>query len=53
MSSGVKAVALDAMGVIFPVADDLRELLIPFIRSKGSATPDEAIIEGRDRHAEL
>ena len=45
MSSGVKAAALDAMGVILPVADDLRDLLIPFLRSKGSTTPDEAIID--------
>jgi hypothetical protein len=43
MSSGVKAGALDAMGVIFPVADDLRDLLIPCLRSKGSTAPDEAI----------
>jgi FMN phosphatase YigB (HAD superfamily) len=41
----IEAVALDAMGVIYPVADDLRELLIPFLRSKGCTVPDEAIIQ--------
>ena len=41
----VRAVALDAMGVIFPVPDDLRDLLIPFLRSKGSTVTDEAIID--------
>lgn len=41
----VEAVALDAMGVIYPIADDLRDLLIPFLRSRGSTVPDEEIIE--------
>lgn len=40
-----RAIALDAMGVIYPVADDLRDLLIPYLRSKGSTVPDETIIE--------
>ena len=44
-SGRVEAVALDAMGVIYPVADDLRDLLIPFLRSKGSTVTDEAIID--------
>jgi putative hydrolase of the HAD superfamily len=30
----VKAVALDAMGVIFPEGDDLRSLLIPFVQAR-------------------
>jgi putative hydrolase of the HAD superfamily len=33
------------MGVIYPVADDLRDLLIPYLRSKGCTAADEAIIE--------
>ena len=44
-SARVEAVALDAMGVIYPVADDLRDLLIPYLRSKGCAVPDEVIVE--------
>jgi len=45
MAERIEAVALDAMGVLYPVADDLRELLIPYLRSKGCTAPDEAIIE--------
>ena len=41
----IEAVALDAMGVMYPVADDLRELLIPYLRTKGCTVPDEAIID--------
>jgi FMN phosphatase YigB (HAD superfamily) len=41
----VQAVALDAMGVIYPVADDLRELLIPYLRSKGCTVPDNEVID--------
>ena len=41
----IEAVALDAMGVIYPVADDLRDLLIPYLRSKGCTVPDETLIE--------
>jgi len=33
------------MGVIYTVADDLRDLLIPFMRGKGCTTPDETIID--------
>jgi HAD superfamily hydrolase (TIGR01509 family) len=33
------------MGVIYPVADDLRDLLIPYLRSKDCSVPDEVIIE--------
>jgi HAD superfamily hydrolase (TIGR01509 family) len=40
----LKAVALDAMGVIYPVADDLRDLLIPYLRAKGCVVPDEELV---------
>jgi enoyl-CoA hydratase/carnithine racemase len=30
----IRAVVLDAMGVIFEVGDDVAELLIPFIRER-------------------
>jgi len=39
----IKAVALDAMGVIYTVADDLRSLLIPFLRESGCTLTDEEI----------
>jgi FMN phosphatase YigB (HAD superfamily) len=41
---GIEAVSLDAMGVIYPVADDLRDLLIPHLRARGCTVPDEALI---------
>jgi HAD superfamily hydrolase (TIGR01509 family) len=43
-SQPIEAVALDAMGVIYRVADDLRDLLIPFLRGKGCTVPDDDII---------
>jgi HAD superfamily hydrolase (TIGR01509 family) len=41
--SGVRAVVLDAMGVLFEVGDDVAELLIPFVAQQGgdvAAVPD-------------
>jgi len=37
MQARPKVLALDAMGVIYRSADDVAELLIPFLRAKGSA----------------
>ncbi len=34
---------LDAMGVIYTAADDVAELLIPFIRKHGGSADDEAV----------
>ncbi len=33
----IKILALDAMGVIYPTADDVKHLLIPFIEEKAAA----------------
>ena len=37
MMAGIRrvAVVLDAMGVIYQPADDVQDLLMPFVRSKG------------------
>jgi len=43
---------LDAMGVIYPFADDVVELLIPFIKEKGG-TQDELVIQQMYRAASL
>ena len=40
-----KAVALDMMGVVYPVGDDLRELILPFLRSEGCTLPDDHAID--------
>ena len=40
----LKAVALDAMGVVYPVADDLREILIPYLRGRGCELADDEIV---------
>ena len=42
-SSGYKVVALDGMGVLYREGDDVRRLLIPFARERGSLVPDEEI----------
>lgn len=47
-----RIVLLDAMGVMYEAADDVAELLVPFIRSKGSAV-DPAEIAERYREASL
>jgi HAD superfamily hydrolase (TIGR01509 family) len=39
----MRCVVLDAMGVIFSAADDVVELLIPFIRKNGGTEDDELI----------
>ena len=41
----IKAIALDAMGVLYPVGDDLRGLIIPYLRSKGCPVSDEQIVD--------
>ncbi len=38
-------IVFDAMGVMFKVGDDTRELLIPFIRGKNPEVEDAAILE--------
>jgi FMN phosphatase YigB (HAD superfamily) len=48
----VKAVAFDAMGVLYRAWDDVASLLIPYARAKGSRVPD-ADIEGSYRTASL
>ncbi|MEM7275757.1 MAG: HAD-IA family hydrolase [Actinomycetota bacterium] len=40
---GYKVVALDGMGVLYREGDDVRRLLIPFARDRGSMVPDEDI----------
>jgi hypothetical protein len=44
--AGMKIVALDAMGVIYPVGDggdDVKNLLIPFIKEKGGSEDTDTI----------
>ena len=43
-SSGYRVVALDGMGVLYREGDDVRNLLIPFARERGSNVADEDII---------
>lgn len=43
-SSGYRVVALDGMGVLYREGDDVRNLLIPFARERGSTVSDEDII---------
>ncbi|MGH2493024.1 MAG: HAD family hydrolase [Candidatus Limnocylindria bacterium] len=38
-----QAVALDAMGVIYTNGDDLRQLLIPYLRTRGCQRTDEEL----------
>jgi HAD superfamily hydrolase (TIGR01509 family) len=39
----MQAVAFDAMGVLYEVWDDLRQLLVPFARARSSGLDDEEI----------
>ena len=39
----IKLVVLDAMGVIYIARDDVKELLIPFLRRKGCRVSDDVI----------
>ncbi len=41
--TSMRCVVLDAMGVVFSTADDVVELLIPFIRESGGADDDGLI----------
>jgi HAD superfamily hydrolase (TIGR01509 family) len=41
--TNIKLVVLDAMGVIYVAQDDVKELLIPFLRRKGCNAPDADI----------
>ena len=41
----IKWVIFDAMGVIYEVADDVSDLLVPFLRSKNNILPLKAIFE--------
>ncbi len=43
-SIGYRVVALDGMGVLYREGDDVRELLIPFARERGSTMADEDIV---------
>jgi HAD superfamily hydrolase (TIGR01509 family) len=36
----MKAVAFDAMGVLYDVADDMRQILVPFARARGTSLSD-------------
>jgi HAD superfamily hydrolase (TIGR01509 family) len=47
-----KVVALDAMGVLYQEGDDVRRLLIPFARERGSLLPDDEL-EARARALSL
>lgn len=42
--AGYKVVALDGMGVLYREGDDVKELLIPFARSRGATAPDDEIV---------
>ncbi|MCL1922605.1 MAG: hypothetical protein FWG15_01830 [Propionibacteriaceae bacterium] len=42
---GIKVLALDAMGVIYRHADDVEELLIPYLRDRGCVVPTAQIEE--------
>ncbi len=48
----MRAVAFDAMGVLYESADDLRQLLVPFARAHGCGLTD-AEIHGTYRRAML
>jgi HAD superfamily hydrolase (TIGR01509 family) len=39
----MKAVAFDAMGVLYDVADDMRQILVPFARARGTSLSDADI----------
>jgi len=39
----LKCLVLDAMGVVFSAADDVAELLIPFVRNRGGTESADAI----------
>jgi FMN phosphatase YigB (HAD superfamily) len=60
----VKWIIFDAMGVVYTVGDDTRELLVPYVKSLGSRLAEEAIescyekamvgeISGRDFWSEV
>jgi HAD superfamily hydrolase (TIGR01509 family) len=44
-ASAPRVVALDAMGVLYREGDDVRRLLIPFARQRGSLLSDDELIE--------
>jgi HAD superfamily hydrolase (TIGR01509 family) len=44
-----KAVALDMMGVVYPIGDDLRDLIIPFLKSEGCDRSDQDFIDAYRR----
>ena len=43
-TSAPRMVALDSMGVLYREGDDIAQLLVPFVRSRGSATPLDDIV---------
>ncbi len=43
-SVGYRVVALDGMGVLYREGDDVRELLVPFARERGSTVAEEDIV---------
>ncbi|MGI9597253.1 MAG: HAD family hydrolase, partial [Acidimicrobiales bacterium] len=43
-SAGYRVVALDGMGVLYREGNDVRELLVPFARERGSTVPDDEIL---------
>ena len=43
-----RCIALDAMGVIFEAADDVAELLVPFVKAANpAATPAGSLCESK------
>ena len=44
-TAGYRVVALDGMGVLYREGDDIRRLLVPFARERGSTATDEEIAD--------
>lgn len=45
MFEGYRVVALDGMGVLYREGDDIRNLLVPFARERGSMMPEDEIAQ--------
>lgn len=45
----MKVLALDAMGVVYSTADDVRDLLVPYLRERGCARSDAEIEDQYNR----
>lgn len=44
-TAGYRVVALDGMGVLYREGDDIRRLLVPFARERGTTASDEDIVD--------